>query len=114
MSIVLQTTPPLVDAVGRLSTLAEREAVRAAHLPPGFDGITEDIYATAAAIVQRGWMVQGEQFRAGRVVWYILPSFTASDSQRREWQAELYQLGNRSPFPAITCDSYRIEIVANG
>jgi hypothetical protein len=98
-----------IETVGRCSTSAERAAVRDGL---DCDGITEAVYIQAVALVQRGWQVQGEKFSGTRVTWFVIPLFSVSDTQRDEWRADLYQLGQRSPFPAVKADGYRIELRA--
>jgi len=98
-----------LESVGRCSTESERAAVRAGIR---CDGITESTYIEAVALVQRGWHVQAEKFSGTRVTWFVVPLWSVSDSQRDDWRADLYQLGQRSPFPAVKADGYRIELRA--
>lgn len=113
MSTVQLSRPPILDVVGRLSTPEEREPFLTAIALRGHCGIDEPTYATAASIVQRGWQVQGETFNGFKVTWFVIPLFAVNDSQRREFRDELYAMGNRQPFPAISADNYKIELIAN-
>jgi len=108
------TCPRPLDLVGCISSREQRSPIVQACRARGLPTIDDELYSTAVALVIRGWHVQGEVFTGSRVTWYVFPAWSATDSQRSAWTDELYALGERSPFPAVTCNGYRIDISLAG
>jgi hypothetical protein len=94
-------------------TVAERSAVLGKVQKHGHIGITEAVREQLLAIVERGYVVTGEEYNGWRLTFHVNPRTNVSTRTRYELDGELYKYGNSPHELATDFTAYRLTFVAN-
>lgn len=96
-----------------MTTLERRSACLSKLQSKGYTGITETVREELIKIIERGWIIQREEFSGWRVTFYVVPRFDVSSKARYDLEGLLYKYGGSPHRLATEFDMYKLSFVAN-
>lgn len=79
----------------------------------GCIGITEEMRSAIIAIVERGYVIQSEEYTGWRMTLYVNPSSDVSSRARYDIDGELYKFGGSPWILGTDFTLYRMSFIAN-